>query len=221
MSSCKNLVGLRFGSLVVKEKVASSKHKHARWLCLCDCGNTSIALTGHLKRGSHKTCGCGRFRTHGMSNTSIYHVWQKMHDRCKNEKEKYFYNYGGRGIKVCEDWSSFENFYRDMGATYEYGLQLDREDNNSGYSKKNCRWVTRLVNNRNKRTNVLVEYKGREVTLIEASELSGINKWTIVSRAQAGLRESTGLFYLGRLRRNTYKKSIATLTHKSECKEKS
>jgi hypothetical protein len=91
--------------------------------------------------------------SHKMSNTSIYNRWKGMFRRCYNPNCKYYYNYGGRGIKVCKRWFIFSNFYSDMKDGFKKELELDRIDNNGNYSPENCRWVTRKENSRNKRTN--------------------------------------------------------------------
>lgn len=90
-------------------------------------------------------------KTHGKSKSKIYDVYLKMIDRCYKETDKGFINYGGRGIKVCDRWlESFENFLEDMGEPPEKH-SIDRENNNLGYSKENCRWVDRTTQNANRR----------------------------------------------------------------------
>lgn len=88
--------------------------------------------------------------THGMKNTPIYRRWKGIKTRCSNKKDKRYHRYGGRGISVCAEWAnSFEAFYRDMGNPPFEGANIDRIDNNKGYSKDNCRWVTHTDNVRN------------------------------------------------------------------------
>jgi hypothetical protein len=142
------------------------------WRCKCDCGNDSFVRFDSLK--STNSCGCIRIekgkqkKTHGMINTPAYNVWAGMKKRCLNEKNPNYYNYGGRGITVSSEWMNFENFFADMGHP-EPGMQLDRIDNNAGYSKENCRWATPKQNARNKRTNVVHD----GLTFAEAAEISG------------------------------------------------
>lgn len=94
----------------------------------------------------------GQFqKKHGMSNTPTYHSWESMKARCLNNKCKEYGSYGGRGISICSRWNSFANFYSDMGAQPE-GFQLDRTDNESGYSSENCQWATRKQQARNRRS---------------------------------------------------------------------
>jgi hypothetical protein len=100
-----------------------------------------------------------------MSRTNFYSVWRGMFNRCENKNHKQFPAYGGRGIKICDKWSQFENFYDDMFPTYRVGLSLDRIDNNGAYSKKNCRWATRSIQNTNKRNTVFTVVNGVRVPL--------------------------------------------------------
>ncbi|MCK4499607.1 hypothetical protein KAU11_03870 [Candidatus Babeliales bacterium] len=89
---------------------------------------------------------------HGMSNTSIYRIWVNMQRRCNYPKDPSYKYYGGRGIKVCERWNSFKNFYLDMGDKPE-GLTLERKDNNGNYEPGNCEWASRKTQTRNSRPN--------------------------------------------------------------------
>lgn len=92
--------------------------------------------------------------THKMSYSKVYRTWIAMLSRCRNPNEANYVNYGGRGIHVCDEWYQFENFYKDMGDLPFYDAQLDRIDNEKGYSQGNCRWVSAKENSRNRRTTV-------------------------------------------------------------------
>jgi hypothetical protein len=84
------------------------------------------------------------------SKTPEYMVWKQMRYRCTKRNHKTFHSYGGRGVTVCKEWSeSFDKFIEDMGPRPK-GYQIDRTDNNKGYYKENCKWVTREENNKNK-----------------------------------------------------------------------
>ena len=91
--------------------------------------------------------------TKNGKRSSEYRAWEQLKQRCQNFKNPGYYNYGGRGIKVCKRWQSFENFFADMGARPE-GLTLDRTNNDGNYKPENCRWVTRSEQNNNRRTYV-------------------------------------------------------------------
>ena len=103
--------------------------------------------------------------------------------RCQNPKHQAWANYGGRGITVCERWRrSFEAFWEDMGSGYRPGLDIDRRDNEAGYSPKNCRWVPRIVNSNNKRVNRMVDTPWGKMTVAQASRASGIGQTTLTYR---------------------------------------
>jgi hypothetical protein len=130
----------------------------------------------------------GKFvKTHGMFGTPIYGVWNAMLQRCNNPNMENYERYGGRGISVCKEWLRFEGFYKDMGDSPP-GMSIDRIDNNGNYSASNCRWVTRTAQQRNKRSNVMVEYKGLNLCLAEWSERIGVKAVTLRSRYKKGLK---------------------------------
>lgn len=107
--------------------------------------------------------------------------------RCTNPNHKFYKDYGGRGITVCSAWiNDWNAFIIDMGPKPSPGHQLDRKDNDQGYFKENCRWVTHAENNQNKRNTIWVEYGGKTIRLREASVLSGIKYRTLFDRWVAG-----------------------------------
>ncbi len=120
--------------------------------------------------------------THGMSGTNVYRRWKHMLARCTNPKNKHYKNYGGRGIKVCERWRKFENFLADMGYPPTWKHSLDRIDNNGNYEPSNCRWATRLEQQNNIRSNKMLEFKGKRMSLSAWSRELNINKATLAGR---------------------------------------
>lgn len=168
----------------------SAEHTRTYWVCLCVCGNTTTVRGDHLKEGRVGSCGCikdeQRF-VHGMSYTRTYSSWQAMKSRCTNPNDKYFFNYGARGITVCESWlQSFENFFADMGEMPE-GLTLERKDNSLGYSKGNCRWATRAEQVRNRRNNILITHDGRTLCLKDWCSILEVPYCTARLRIKRGI----------------------------------
>jgi len=141
--------------------------------CKCDCGKKTTKSYSQLKRAYEKeidiSCGCsvGAWHKYTKGDRRMAARYRAMVNRCYSPKNISYPNYGGRGITVCAEWlgeGGFENFISDMGYPEE-GMSLDRVDNNSGYNKKNCRWVDSATQNRNKRINRYVVYRGERVLL--------------------------------------------------------
>lgn len=109
-----------------------------------------------------------------LYQTPIYKAWSNMHSRCGNEKVKHYNSYGGRGIKVCSQWDTFEGFLKDMQSTYVPGHQLDRIDNDGNYEPLNCRWSNRKTQCRNRRSSRFITHNGLTKTVAEWAELSGV-----------------------------------------------
>lgn len=189
------LLGERFGRLTVIASSESVKGS-AFWSCKCDCGKTTTVSSYSLRHGKTESCGCLqrelvslRRTSHGLTGHRLYRVYGGMMQRCFNEADIGFKNYGGRGITVCDRWlESFENFYSDMIMGYSSGLQLDRKDNDGNYAPENCRWVTKQQNsfNRRKRCDSASSYKG-------VYRLKGTDKWRVYI-AKGGKSHYLGTF---------------------------
>ena len=123
-----------------------------------------------------------------LHKTGFYSSWEKMKARCLNESCPDYHRYGGRGITVCNEWLSFENFHKDMYTGWLFHSRLfkdtsiDRVGNNGNYSKENCKWSTRKEQCNNRRSNRLIEHDGETLNLREWSEKLGINRTTITQR---------------------------------------
>jgi hypothetical protein len=195
MTKLTDLSGKRFNRLQVISK-QTSHNGRTMWLCLCDCGNKKLAEASNLKRNLTGSCGClhreltaKSHTTHGMRHTVEYNTWARMKGRCENTKSKDYPRWGGRGIKVCKRWESFDNFFADMGKRPSTKHSLDRIDNNKNYQPSNCRWADAKTqaNNRRRRGNlILVKYQGITKPLIDWADTFGINYSTIQWRYKQG-----------------------------------
>lgn len=156
----------KFGRLIIIREVDKSKCGKRRFLTKCDCGSEKTVQLTHLRSGNTKSCGClqKEFTTsHGKTKHRLYKRWIAIKQRCLNTNNDSYKNYGGRGITICEEWKhSFQTFLDDMEDSYIEGYHIDRIDNDKGYSKDNCRWVTRQQNQANRRgaKNSSSKYKG-------------------------------------------------------------
>lgn len=191
-----DLTGQRFGRLVVLREAGSTPKGQSKWECICDCGNLSTVTGSNLRKRGTTSCGCkkaennaragDRTRTHGLSDSRIYHSWRAMIQRCENPSNPAYPYYGGRGIKVCDRWKVFEYFLEDMGHPPSSQHSIDRIDNDLGYSAKNCRWATDLEQGRNRRNVWKVEFGGEILTIAEWAERFKIKPTTLRYRIKHG-----------------------------------
>ena len=185
-----DLIGKRFGKLVVLCICDQRQSGHIVAHCICDCGNEKDVMISSLRNGRTKSCGCfrreyviGKNTTHGMSNTRIYSIWCDMHKRCEKPSNKRYENYGGRGITVCSDWQTFQPFYDwAIHNGYNPALSIDRIDVNEGYSPNNCRWATSEMQQNNTTRNKVIEFMGRSMTQAQWARETGISQSAIKDR---------------------------------------
>jgi len=168
-----------FSRLKVISEAETPKSGKTRWNCICACSNTKTVFGYALLSGSTTSCGCYAKEmcsitntTHGQAirETPEYMAWRNIIERCTNPNCESYPNYGGRGISICDRWRhSFENFFEDMGPKPSKKHTIDRENNEGNYDPCNCRWEIMLVQARNRRSNIWLEYKGERKTATDWS----------------------------------------------------
>lgn len=189
MKPC-NLVGKRFGKLEVLSKSNVKKYGVYLWECKCDCGNITYASSNSLNSGNTKSCGCYKYSglyhpKHKGYKTHLYFVWESMKKRCYNPNDKFFYCYGAKGIKVCDEWkndfSTFRQWALENGYTEEKldsginRLTIDRIDGDRDYEPNNCRWVDMTTQNNNKKKLKKYCYNNESHTIGEWAKIKNID----------------------------------------------
>jgi hypothetical protein len=185
-------VGQRFGEWTVVGPVPGSSP--ARWACRCDCGTEANVLVGNLRRRLTTSCGCSAprkigdaFRVHGRRHSPEFNSWVQMRARCRNPKSPAWHDYGGRGIRVCERWSTrFAPFFADMGERPTPEHSIDRADVNGPYCAENCRWATKSEQANNKTNTHRVEVGGELVPLQVLARAAGVHPLTLRGRLNRG-----------------------------------
>lgn len=183
-----DLTSKKVGRLKVLYRLHNYRKKGVYWLCVCDCGNLKIVSSNNLRNGHTKSCGCLQKEPtniiHGKSDTRLYKIYGCMKDRCNNKLHPAYFDYGERGIKICDEWlHDFQAFYDwSMSNEYDETLTIDRIDNNKGYSPDNCRWVDMKTQVRNRRNTKYITYKGETKTIKEWCEILGLNYKTVFAR---------------------------------------
>jgi hypothetical protein len=197
MSRIKDLAGQRFGFWTIQSFAGTQpKTFRAKWVVKCDCGTTAIRSARMIQEGKSKSCGCGLYKPkqpiprhgHFMKGkpSPEYRAWAGMMSRTRNPHNNRFYNYGARGITVCDRWKDFPNFLSDMGSKPSDIHSIERKDNSKGYEPSNCVWATPDVQNWNKRSTIKIEVDGQIKTLMECERDYGVKRTTIDRRLREG-----------------------------------
>lgn len=205
MSSFIDLTGQRFGRLTAIRLV--ERKKFSLWECRCDCGNTTNVWYNNLQQGNTRSCGCyQRERTskaalkHGESTTRIYKIWAAMLQRCNNPAMKAYHYYGGRGIKVCDEWHDYEMFRAwSRMSGYREGLSIERKDVDGNYCPENCTWIPKNEQTKNRSNTVYVMYRGERCMLSDLTKKAGISRslmhyrlshgWSVEAAVETPVRE--------------------------------
>lgn len=189
----KNLTGKKFGRLTVIERDLSIDSRKAHWVCKCDCGNIKTIRSDSLQSQT-KSCGClqkekakitvSKNHSHKESHTHLHNTWLGIKKRCLNPNDKRYSSYGGRGIKVCEEWLASYETFRDWARNngYKEGLTIERIDVDGNYEPSNCKWIPFNKQANNRRTTIWIEYNGKRQSLMEWSKELGIKYGTLHSR---------------------------------------
>ncbi len=191
--------GKKFGKMTVLQFAGINKHRRYLWKCLCECGAMIVVPGNALRSGNTASCGCHNRKksiTHGESRTGSreYKAWAEMLSRCRNPDRECYKNYGGRGIKVCDRWLSFENFLHDMGRKPSVKHSLDRFPNNDGdYEPGNCRWATKKEQDTNRRQTRLLELNGKTMCLKDWARSVGMSDCLLSDRLAKGWTLKTAL----------------------------
>lgn len=194
MKKVKNdLTGKTFGRLYVIGVDDNGKRKTS-YICQCSCGNIKSIRSDALLGGVTVSCGCKKREqdkinltanhSHKMSGSRIYGIWLNMKDRCNNPNNARYCRYGGRGIRVCQDWEhDFQAFY-DWSIANGYGenLTIDRIDNSGNYDPSNCRWTDVKTQCNNRDSNIKITIGNTTKTLTQWCEIFSLEYKKIVAR---------------------------------------
>ena len=189
-----DITGERYGRLTAKKLIGG---RRSVWVCECDCGNEAEVQLSALRTGNTKSCGCIHKEQlanrnvantkHGMSHSRVARTHAGMVARCYKPTHKSYKSYGGRGIKICDEWRDCGAFIQwALSSGYEHGLQIDRINPNGNYEPSNCRWVTSKQQGNNRRNNVRITHNGETHTLSEWGEILNIPKGSLTYRHKNG-----------------------------------
>ena len=196
-----NMIGNKIGKLkiIARDHNPPKKDRNSWWVCECECGNIKSYPRAWLisKRGI-RSCGCSQHEhkvKYRELNKEEYQTWKDMKSRCLNPNRSGYKNYGGRGIKICDKWlNSFDSFFLDMGKKPFSGAMIERIDNDGDYEPNNCKWASRVEQNRNRRYNVIQskqdadkirdQYKTGNYTQLDLAKMWNVDEpiiWQIIN----------------------------------------
>ena len=179
MPNFKDITSQQFGRLTALYRLHNYPNNRTYWLCACECGNLKEAEISNLLKGHIRSCGCLRKELntiHGKHDTRLYYIYNSMKDRCYNQNNNSYVHYGGRGIKICDEWlHDFDVFYNwAINNGYNDTLTIDRIDVNGNYEPSNCKWSNRKQQARNTTRNRYITINGETHCLSEWCEILGL-----------------------------------------------
>lgn len=197
----KDLVGQRFGRLIVLRFHGHNKHSRAVWWCRCDCATEKAILGAHMTRTTDPVLSCGCWRREmptiykskpgrktGGKRSPEYTAWAGAKDRCYRKGNKRYSDYGGRGIVMCDEWKgSFDRFLLDMGPRPGPQFSLERENVNGPYAAWNCVWALPIEQGNNTRRNHPLTFQGRTMNLSQWAREKGWKPGVILLRLKRGM----------------------------------
>jgi len=193
-----NLEGKVFGKLKVIE-MAPRTQKKTFWVCTCECGKTHTIRSDSLTSGKTTSCGCAKkdqdrinlimAHRHKKSGTRLYTIRNGIISRCHNQNVVCFERYGGRGIKVCDDWRNSPESFMDWALSNGYNddLSIERIDSNGNYEPSNCKWATVKEQSNNRRSTVKITINGETKSMKTWCHDLGLNYGTVNSRYNRGV----------------------------------
>lgn len=189
-----DMTGKVYNDLTVISFHHFDKNRNSYWLCKCSCGKETIVRRNHLLSGGVSSCGCKKNEKCGKAsfkhgawakNKRLYKIWACMVGRGTGKRRREYYF--DRGITVCDEWKDVNNFFEwSLSNGYQENLEIDRIDNDKGYSPENCRWATRQEQMNNTRKTRIVFLEGEEYTLKELSQKTNVDLKLIKSRIYKG-----------------------------------
>ena len=201
----KDLSGNDYGYLHVDKYYGKDARGQLYYWCTCKCGNRILVRNTHLMYGDTLSCGCRISEAdvkrnkenskHGGTGTRLHDIWTGMCQRCDNPNVEAYPEYGGRGIKMCDEWRNlkdgfinFRNWALENG--YDDKLTIDRIDVNGNYCPENCRWSNKKVQSNNRRDTMYLQIATYRLPLMIWSEITGIPRHTLWSRHMHGWTDS-------------------------------
>lgn len=202
------MIGMAFGRWTVigkgEDRYYTTKYPYPFFICQCSCGTIREVNKSSLLRGKSNSCGCLHKEivtelatTHNGTDTRLYGIWCNMKSRtCHEDNTAAWRDYGGRGIKMCDEWEnsfeSFESWAKDSG--YNDTLTIERINVNGDYEPNNCKWIPPEAQARNKRNTIRITYMGKTFNIHDWSVLVGLPESVIRSRYHTGKTTEEILF---------------------------